>query len=448
MQKNLFPTTLLLLGLVLVVGPVRAVAQTAAAADDVGYSTDSAGPAPVASPRSSPPAPDQAAKEEPAKPPALSINLDAYARSIHDLDAPSRQPPVPSASAPPVPTPARPAPLNPPPTPASRHSPVMAMLESTLQGNYAETLALKARMPKKAFTQRFDRATANKYSQMGNNLLNKQDDPPGAVRAYETAYANDQSSSEINGSYGYALFRTGRFAEARDMEMEALEISPGYGAAWFVLGQILGYLKQEDLAYASFVNTCLFTKNMTTTLGFLDREKDKYGEICVQNAAAKALATCQRLARDETPWREPMPASPVLPAAVPAGDRRIGKIDIKAIVLGSKQFQEMLTRLADMRGLSEQQREQWIQTMVTPLISTIRGLTLRFAAANRYQLIIPSDEEATLRRGSVLQPGVLVFSNVDSTFLAYLNSSQGKDFRKTVPIDDLTQPILKQLNGI
>ncbi|KHK02852.1 hypothetical protein NY78_1802 [Desulfovibrio sp. TomC] len=324
----------------------------------------------------------------------------------------------------------------------------MAMLESTLHGNYAETLALKARMSKKAFTQRFDRATANKYSQMGNALLNKQDDPSGAVRAYETAYANDRSSSEINGSYGYALFRTGRFAEARDMEMEALEISPGYGAAWFVLGQILGYLKQEDLAYASFVNTCLFTKNMTTTLGFLDREKDKYGEICVQNAAAKALATCQRLTNDETSQRAQTPASPVLPAAVPFRDRRIGKIDIKAIVLGSKQFQGMLSSLADLRGLSEQQREQRIQTMVTPLISTIRGLTLRFATTNNYQLIIPSDEEATMRRGSDLQPSALVFSNVDSAFLTFLNSFPGKDFRKTVPIDDLTQPILKQLNGI
>ncbi|KAF5044501.1 hypothetical protein DSECCO2_491180 [anaerobic digester metagenome] len=321
----------------------------------------------------------------------------------------------------------------------------MKLVESTLRGDFAATQALKEHLPRKTFSQSFNRAAANALSRKGNELLNKMDDPAGAVAAYAQAYAQDRSSSEINGSYGYALFRNGRYAEARDIEIESLEISPGYGAAWFVLGEIFGYLQQEDYAYASFVNTCLFTKNINTTLNFLENKSKTGYEACVQSAAAKALATCRKLAAGESATPAAAEASPRREEPVQAG--RIGKVDIKSLIMGSRQFMENAMRMAAMGGMSEQERDNRLRTLVIPVLASIRESCLRYARANRYQLIIAAEAEEGFRQGRRLQGGDFILSQPDAAVVAFLDSDKGKAFRRTAPIDDLTKPIRSMLGN-
>lgn len=291
-----------------------AAANPAGGDDDDGYSTDATGGPSGRSERRKTPEPGPSIKNQ--QPQAITIegfdpNRPEGTEGAEGT-APASTPAAPPAVASPAPgaPPAfsgapRPSPAAPPaadgrtsplaadgrtsPPAAEGRSPVASMLNTTLQGKFSETVAIKENLPKKTFSQAFDRATANKFSRLGNELVNKQNNPAESLKAYEAAYSFDRSSPEINGSYGYLLFLNGRFEEAREKLFESLEISPGYAAAWFTLGQVFGYLKQEDRAYASFVNTMLFTKNITTTLGFVEREKEKQGEVCVQNAAARAL---------------------------------------------------------------------------------------------------------------------------------------------------------------
>jgi tetratricopeptide (TPR) repeat protein len=322
------------------------------------------------------------------------------------------------------------------------------MLKSTLQSKYSETLALKRDLPKKTFSHSFDKTTANKYSRLGNELLNKQDNIPEALKAYETAYSYDQSSSEINGSFGYVLFRNGHFEKARDMVIESLEVNPGYGAAWFVLGQVFGYLKQEDYAYASFVNTCLFTKNINTTIGFLEREKEKYGEICVQNAAAKALETCRKLAQNNASASgiaTPPPSPTTTPSRV--SSRKIGKIDLQKIVFSSKQLPVIMANVGQFRNISEKERSSRMEEMLYPLLNAIRDTTRGYAKTHGYQIVILAAEERKLRQGNILTKRDLPLAETDSAFLDFLNSNEGRPFRKTVVIDDLTQTITALVNG-
>ncbi|WP_029459401.1 tetratricopeptide repeat protein [Solidesulfovibrio alcoholivorans] len=333
--------------------------------------------------------------------------------------------------------------------PASPSSPIMAMLENTLHGRYDATIALKERMPKKVFHEAYDRAAANELSRKGNMLLNQQGDMAGALEAYAAAYAKDKSSSEITGSYGYALFRNGQFAQARDREVESLEIKPGYGAAWFVLGQIFGYLKQEDYAYASFVNTCLFTRNRETTLGFLDREKDKYGEVCVQRAAARALETCRNLAaRGTSPSGEGRTAPPPARMTTPGDSApRIGKVDIKKIVLDSNRLPELVGRLAKMEGISRQEREQQMEAMVVPMVTAVRALVSRYAREHGYGVVLPVGGEMPFRQQGPLGPQAFSLVGVDATVLRFLNSPEGIRFRRTVAIDDLTSAVSQRFNA-
>lgn len=415
-----------------------------AGSDDTEYSSG------VSAPSSSPSMPATPQDSEQPR-----INIDGFGKPT-----PEQKPVASPAPTPPAPAQGRPAtaaPVTPSPPPAAEAtatppksaSPIMRLVESTLRGDFTATKALKEQLPRKTFSQSFNRATANALSRKGNELLNKMDDPAGAVDAYAQAYAQDRSSSEINGSYGYALFRNGRYAEARDIEIESLEISPGYGAAWFVLGEIFGYLQQEDYAYASFVNTCLFTKNINTTLNFLENKTKTGYEACVQNAAAKALATCRTLTAGT-------PAAPAAPAAaassprseepVPAG--RIGKVDVKSLILGSRQFMENAMRMASMRGMSEQERDNRLRTMVMPILASIREQCLRYARTNRYQIIITVEAESGFRQGRRLQGGDFILSQPDAAIVAFLDSDKGKAFRRAAPIDDLTQPIRSMLGNL
>ncbi len=240
---------------------------------------EAARPARSAAPRQTAP--------EPAAPSAVSRT---------PARTPAATAPTPAAAA--RATPRAAPPVSAPPVSASpgRPSPILSMLDSTLHGSYGNTRAIARNLPGKYVERIGDKTLAQKYSKQANDLLNKENRPAEALVAYRAAYEQDPSSSEITGSYGYTLFRNGRFAEARDMVIESLEIAPDYGAAWFVLGQVYGYLKQENLAYASFVNICLFSKNISTSLGYLEREKGKYGEVSVQRAAGRALEACRRLA--------------------------------------------------------------------------------------------------------------------------------------------------------
>lgn len=415
-------------------------AEAGANGDDVEYSTGTTAP---------PPPP----KTAPTSKPNLSINLDLF----------DRLPPAKPVPAPPPPTAVVPAPSRPvlpPPSlsggPASSvnpNSPVLAMLRSTLRGDYAGTLDILHRTPKKTFSQRFNRATANAYSRLGNDRINKQNDLVGALAAYETAYSYDRSSSEINGSYGYALFRNNRFPEARDKEIEALEVAPGYGAAWFTLGQIFGYLKEEDNAYGAFVTTCLVTRNLNTTLGFLDREKDKFGEECVQRAAAKALATCRRLAaRADGPVRpardpSPRPAPPPAPTPTPTAAGRVGQIDAQRIVLASRQFPDIAVRISAAQGLSKQERDKRLESLLYPLLEIVRDSSRRYARSHGFTVVLDVRQVAAFRQGQPLSSNALPFSDTGGATLAFLNSDAGRNFRRTVPIEDLTQTVLGLVNS-
>ncbi|MFU2208979.1 tetratricopeptide repeat protein [Solidesulfovibrio sp. C21] len=391
--------------------------------------------------------------------PEISITLDNL-ESLPPETAPATPPPVTPQRAM-VPSP--PARVEPPAAavpsfrqnvpsgaaaPASA-SPIVAMLENTLHGRYDATIALKERMPKKVFHETYDRAAANVLSRKGNMLLNQQGDMAGALEAYAAAYAKDKSSSEINGSYGHALFRNGRFTQARDTEIESLEIKPGYGAAWFVLGQIFGYLKQEDYAYASFVNTCLFTRNMDNTLGFLDREKDKYGEVCVQRAAARALETCRNLAARGIPPSGEGRSAPQPARMAPPGSSapRIGKVDIKKVVLDSNQLPQLVGRLARMEGISRQEREQRLKAMVVPMVTAIRALVSRYAREHGYAVVLPAEGEVPFRQQGSLGPQAFSLVGVDGTALRFLNSPEGIRYRKTAAIDDLTQAVSQRFNS-
>ena len=436
MRTLLVCCVLALTGLCL--GPGRPwAAETGAAGDEVDYSAGTAAPSP----------PSKAAP--PSATPDLSIHLELFDRLPPAKAAPAPSPPTANGPTSPMPVPSPPPPSGAPPASVNRNSPILAMLRSTLRGDYAETLDTLRRTPKKTFSQRFDRAAANTYSRLGNERINKQDDPPGAVAAYETAYSYDQSSSEINGSYGYALFRAGRFPEARDKEIEALEIAPGYGAAWFTLGQIFGYLKEEDNAYGCFVTTCLVTKNLNTTLGFLDREKDKIGEECVQRAAAKALETCRRLTRPDGAVREsdrqPAPAPTSTPA--PAAVGRVGQIDAQQIVLASRQFPEIAARLSALQGLSKQESDKRLEAMLSPLLETVRDHTRRYARSHGYTVVLDVRQVAAFRQGQPLGPNTLPFSDFGVETMTFLNSDPGRSFRRTVPIEDLTQTVQGLVNG-
>lgn len=369
-------------------------------------------------------------EQKPAASPAPAPSAPAQSRSPTE---------PPAASSPPT---AAPAPASLP----KSSSPIMNLVESTLRGDFAGTKALKERLPRKTFSQSFNHAAANALSRKGNELLNKMNDPAGAVAAYEQAYANDRSSSEITGSYGYALFRNGRYAEARDIEIESLEISPGYGAAWFVLGEIFGFLQQEDYAYASFVNTCLFTKNINTTLNFLENKTNTGYETCVQNAAAKALATCRAMAAGASATPAATESSPSRrEESVQAG--RIGKVDVKSLILGSRPFVENASRLAAMRGMSEQERDNRMRDMVMPILVSIREQCLRYARTNRYQIILVAEAEQGFRNGRHLQKDDFILSEPDPAVLAFLDSDKGKAFRRTAPIDDVTPSIRAMLGN-
>jgi tetratricopeptide (TPR) repeat protein len=323
------------------------------------------------------------------------------------------------------------------------------MLESTLGGRYANTKALARNMPQKHFERIGDKALARKLSKQGNDLLNKKDDPPAALAAYQSAYANDPSSSEITGSYGYALFRNGRFAEARDMETQCLELAPEYAAAWFVLGQIYGYLKQEDMAYASFVNTCLFTKNISTSLGFLEREIVKYGEVTVQQAAARALTACRSLSSEGPAEPAPMRqgAGQAAPPAAPAGagaqwkNARIGKVDIRTALTDSKLFQSMIAKMAKM---PKSQIDSWLDAQLGPVIVELQGILRGYATANNFLLVIKSEDERKVRGDGSLRTslGGLV---EDDGFVAYLDTPEGRAYRRTAPIQDLTPVVAAKL---
>lgn len=380
------------------------------------------------------------------------ITLEGFGKPPPEQRTVVSPPPAPTAPAQSRPATESPAASLPPraaPAPASlpkSASPIMQLVESTLRGDFAATKALKDRLPHKTFSQSFNHAAANALSRKGNELLNKMNDPAGSVAAYEQAYAFDRSSSEITGSYGYALYRNGRYAEARDIEIESLEISPGYGAAWFVLGEIFGSLQQEDYAYASFVNTCLFTKNINTTLNFLENKTKTGYEVCVQNAATKALATCRTLAAGAS-------ATPAATGSSPprreeqAQAGRIGKVDVKSLILGSRQFMENATRMTAMRGMSEQERDDRMRAMVMPILVSIREQCLRYARTNRYQIIIVAEAEEGFRKGRHLQKDDFILSQPDADVLAFLDSDKGKAFRRTAPIDDVTQSIRTMLGN-
>ncbi|QLA16110.1 tetratricopeptide repeat protein [Desulfolutivibrio sulfoxidireducens] len=385
---------------------------------------------------------------------------------VEPTPKPVPEPAVSSPAIPAVPTPSpgavvnqapvkpgrKPAQQSPAPAPAmsrpavpGRPSPVLAMIESTLRGNFGNTRAIERNMSPKFFHASVDKAAGAKQSALGNDLLNKKDKPAEALAAYESAYAHDPSSSEITGSYGYALFRNGRFEAARDMELESLEISPGYAAAWFVLGQIYGFLKQEDMAYASFVNTCIFTKNIKTSLGFLDRERVRSADVCVQRAAGRALDVCRRMGGVEEGAGvvSPVPASPE-PGAVetspPAtGGRKIGKIDIMAVVFASKNFQGIMAKMVD---VPKPQRDKRLEELLSPLLNEVREALRGYAERNGYQAVILAEKENSLRQAGVVSERELALVDVSDEFLAFLNSNAGRHFRKTAPIDDLTPAIV------
>lgn len=447
-----------LAGLVLVLFPAVPGPCQPGTDGDVGYSTGTDTPAP---PQALEAGKDKAAARADA--PALSITLEGYGKK--EEPAPGRA--APEKAAPETSSPAVP----PPPAPPSRDSgplergasaaparpsPVTVMLESTLRGDYATTRSLARRMPQKRFDQAMDKSRAKTLSKQGNDLLNKKDDPPAALEAYRAAYANDPSSSEITGSYGYALFRNGRFAEARDMETQCLELAPEYAAAWFVLGQIYGYLKQEDMAYASFVNTCLFTKNISTSLGFLEREIVKYGEVTVQQAAARALTACRSLS-SEGPAARPAPAEPApmrqgagqaAPPAAPAGagvqwkNARIGKVDIRTALMDSRLFQSMIAKMAKM---PKSQIDSWLDAQLGPVIVELQGILRGYATANNFLLVIKSEDERKVRGDGSLRTslGGLV---EDDGFVAYLDTPEGRAYRRTAPIQDLTPVVAAKLS--
>ncbi|MDQ7832840.1 MAG: tetratricopeptide repeat protein [Desulfovibrionaceae bacterium] len=401
---------------------------------------------------------------------------------------------TPAATAPTPAAAARATPRAAPPVsaPPGRPSPILSMLDSTLHGSYGNTRAIARNLPGKYVERIGDKALAQKYSKQANDLLNKENRPAEALAAYRAAYEQDPSSSEITGSYGYTLFRNGRFAEARDMVIESLEIAPDYGAAWFVLGQVYGYLKQENLAYASFVNTCLFSKNISTSLGYLEREKGKYGEVSVQRAAGRALEACRRLASGAAnpdavasrpapsepeplrsgpsmaepddappptaynraaapspgvpdPYDDP-PADPVPPpyAGKLKKNGKIGMVDIQAVVSGSRQFPEILARLEQ---VSKWERDRRLDEMLTPLLDDIRDITRDYARANGFSVVILAAEAEHLRQGAILNKAELPLADVDEGFLAFLNTPEGIKYRKKAPIQDMTGAVAAKLDG-
>lgn len=439
---------------------VSAVAAGTATDGDVDYSTDAAGAAPGGGNPTKPQAPAASkALEEPA--PSLSISIEDFERAATPRDATSK-----AAAAPeePMLTPLGehrlPRPTAPPPamtprpqvsdaSPGNRLSPVLAMLESTLRSRFSQTVAIKRGLPKKVINAPADKAVSNKQSRLGNELLNKQDNPAAALRAYEAAYAYDPSNSEIAGSYGYTLFRNGLFTQARDKTIESLEISPGYGAAWFVLGQIYGYLKLEEYAYASFVNTCLFTKNIHTTLGFLERERDKYGEEIVQKAAGRALATCQKLdvenLSDAGAPASPPPATSAS-ANLGAGNPRIGMIDLLKVVHGSRMLSGVVAEVERATNISEKQRKALLEERIEPFLKAIKGTASLYARTHGYKIILLTAEEKAFRQNDQLTKAEFPLLEVDEALLAFLNSSVGQLFRKQTDIADLTQVIIEQAN--
>ncbi|NDY57531.1 hypothetical protein G3N56_12385 [Desulfovibrio sulfodismutans] len=511
-------TAICLVGLVLAILPFSGVLGQSVPEADVGYSDGAAQPAAdTGKPRVETESPGAASGKAAA--PKLSITLEGYENKDEPAsaalppdrgasgmeavrpaapDVPARQQsdstvsPAPEPTPEPVsdpmpeptpapkagPTPPRsaqktsPRPSAPavtrPSAPVGRPSPILSMLESTLRGNFSNTKAIARNLPGKYFDHVGDKSLAKKYSKQGNDLLNKQDNPPAALAAYQSAYENDPSSSEITGSYGYTLFRNGRFAEARDMEIESLEIAPEYAAAWFVLGQIYGYLQQEDMAYASFVNTCLFTKNITTSLGFLEREMKKYGEVTVQRAAGRALDACRRLSSGTADpgtvssrpapsepgplesWAGKGPATLDAPRAAPAApagmnwkNARIGKVDIQAAIMDSKLFQSMIGKMAK---LPKAQVDAWLDSQIGPVMSELQGIIRTYARANNYLLVIQSKDEDTVRRGTSLRTSLNSLVE-DDPYLAFLDSSEGRAFRKTAPIQDLTPIVSAKLGA-
>jgi len=172
---------------------------------------------------------------------------------------------------------------------------VMSMLDATMGSRFETTLALSRNMPR-AQGIATDKNQAKALSRRANALINKEKNIQAAIATYAEAYALDPVSSEIAGSYGYALFRGGDFENARNVEMASLVLKPGYGAAWFVLGEIFSCLGDDARAYASYVNTCLFSNNINTSIRFIEKERDGKGEGCPTAAAEKALEVCRNLA--------------------------------------------------------------------------------------------------------------------------------------------------------
>jgi len=126
----------------------------------------------------------------------------------------------------------------------------------------------------KIFSEQFDKKVGKQYNEKGLSL-NKQGDTAEALKMFQSGYSINKSDVELVGNLGYLLFLNGRYDEAESKLIETLEIKPDRASSWFTLGQVYGYKKMESESYACFVNTCLFSRNINTTINFLERNLKK-----------------------------------------------------------------------------------------------------------------------------------------------------------------------------
>lgn len=375
-------------------------------------------------------------------------------KSAPRAQTPPNTAPSPAPSAAPAPAPAAPLAALPAAGPPSAF--IMSMLQATLQEHYAKTIAA-SQTPARQRTAPRNNKIAQQFNDVGKDLINNKNNPPEAIEAFLQAYTYDPTNSEIVGNLGFALYRNGNLEQARTVLMESLELRPGYSASWFVLGQVFDSLQRYDLAYASFVNTCLFSRNIKTSIKYVEQQAWAHGEQAGRDAATRALRVCRMQADGSPPQAQapqaqarsaPVPPPPVSPpgASQRIPPPRLAVVDVGSVVQGYHGMAEIYVKMRSYEHLPKQQQEAKRKELLAPLITRFNQAVQQFARNNGFQLVIESRKESRLRQGATLTAADFVYPDPEKPLLDYLNSNDGKTYRRNAQVTDITAQIASMVN--
>ncbi|MCA1945271.1 MAG: hypothetical protein LDL30_08305 [Desulfovibrio sp.] len=161
-------------------------------------------------------------------------------------------------------------------------------------------------------------------------------------------------------------------------------------------------LQRYDLAYASFVSTCLFSRNIKTSIKYVEQQARAHGEQAGRDAATRALRVC-RMQADGSPPQAPQAqarSAPVPPPPVspPGASQRMAQPRLAVVDVGS-------------------------------VVQGYHGM-----------------KESRLRQGAILTAADFVYPDSETPLLDYLNSNDGKTYRRNAQVTDITAQIASMVN--